>query len=113
MKAFFLALAARLKNIRPKGGGQLHLTRGDALLLRWVVLCVVVLLATLLMLLTGAFEWVDTVQLKVLCGSPFYLEAEATQYSALSPGGPLRFIWLLCCCAIPPLLHVCRWLCWL
>lgn len=86
MKAFFLALAARLKNIRPKGGGQLHLTRGDALLLRWVVLCVVVLLATMLMLLTGAFEWVDTVQLKVLCGSPFYLEAEATQYSALSPG---------------------------
>ncbi|MDO5470559.1 MAG: hypothetical protein Q4F38_04585 [Akkermansia sp.] len=67
-----------------KGKG---LTRLDALLLRWGLLSVLVLLCTMVLLLTGAFEWVDMAQLTLLCGSPFYMEAEATQHAALSPAG--------------------------
>lgn len=61
--------------------------RADMLLLRWGVLSVVVLLVAMLLLLTGCFECVDEAQLRLLCGNPFYLEAEATQYMALSPAG--------------------------
>ena len=61
--------------------------RADMLLLRWGVLCVVVLLVTMLLLLNGCFEDVDEAQLRLLCGNPFYLEAEATQHMALSPAG--------------------------
>ena len=57
------------------------------LLLRWGVLSVLVLLVTMLLLLGGYFECVDEVQLRLLCGNPFYLEAEATQHMALSPAG--------------------------
>ena len=64
-----------------------ELSRVDSLLLRWGVLSVLVLLATMAMLLTGAFEWADNAQLTLLCGNPFYLEAEAAQHSALSPAG--------------------------
>lgn len=67
-----------------KGRG---LSRVDSLLLRWGMLSVLVLLATMAMLLTGAFEWVDNAQLTLLCGNPFYMEAEAAQHSALSPAG--------------------------
>lgn len=61
------------------------LSGDDALLLRWVLLSVPVLLATMVMMFTGAFEGADTAQLTHLCGAPFYLEAEATQYPALTP----------------------------
>lgn len=61
------------------------LSGDDALLLRWVLLSVPVLLATVVMMFTGAFEHADTAQLTLLCGAPFYMEAEATQYSALTP----------------------------
>lgn len=59
--------------------------RADMLWLRWAVLSVVVLLAVMLLLLGGYFEGVDDAQLRLLCGTPFYLEAEATQNPALSP----------------------------
>lgn len=62
-------------------------SKGDALLLRWGVLSVTVLLVAMLLLLSGATEHVDTAQLTLLCGRPFYLEAEATQHPALSPVG--------------------------
>lgn len=61
--------------------------RADMLLLRWGVLSVVVLLVTMLLLLNGCFECVDEAHLRLLCGNPFYLEAEATQHMALSPAG--------------------------
>lgn len=61
--------------------------RADMLLLRWGVLSVVVLLTTMLLLLSGCFEGADEAQLRLLCGNPFYLEAEATQHMALSPAG--------------------------
>ncbi len=63
------------------------LSKDDALLLRWALLGAPVLLATMCMMLGGAFEGTDTAQLALLCGRPFYLEAEATQYPALSPAG--------------------------
>lgn len=62
-------------------------SKDDALLLRWGVLSVSVLLAGMLLLLCGATEPVDTAQLTLLCGRPFYLEAEAIQHPALSPVG--------------------------
>lgn len=55
--------------------------------LRWAVLSVVVLLAVMLLMLSGCFEPLDEAQLRMLCGNPFYLEAEATQHSALSRAG--------------------------
>lgn len=61
--------------------------RADMLWLRWAVLSVLVLLAVMLLLLGGYFEVVDDAQLRLLCGNPFYLEAEATQNPALSPVG--------------------------
>lgn len=59
--------------------------RADMLWLRWAVLSVIVLLAVMLLLLGGHFEVADDAQLRLLCGNPFYLEAEATQNPALSP----------------------------
>ena len=66
--------------------------RLDQLLLRWGVLSIIVLLITMLLLVSDSFEPVNSAQLRLLCGTPFYLEAEATQYSALSPAG----MFLLC-----------------
>lgn len=57
------------------------------LLLRWVGLSVPVLLVVMVLLLANGLEWADTVQLQLLCGAPFYLDAEATQNVALSPMG--------------------------
>ncbi|MBR5887824.1 MAG: hypothetical protein IKZ07_06400 [Akkermansia sp.] len=60
---------------------------GDMQWLRWAVLSVVVLLAVMLLMLSGCFEVLDEAQLRMLCGNPFYLEAEATQHPALSQAG--------------------------
>ena len=56
------------------------------------MLSIVVLLITMVLLVSGSFEPVDSAQLHLLCGTPFYLEAEATQHSALSPA----HMFLLC-----------------
>lgn len=77
MKRILHATSARLRS----------LSQDDALLLRWVLLGVPVLLVTMSMMLSGAFESADTAQLALLCDRPFYLEAEATQHPALSPAG--------------------------
>lgn len=81
-------LLSRLRRSSPRSSPN----RLDQLLLRWGVLSIVVLLITMVLLVSGSFEPVDSAQLHLLCGTPFYLEAEATQHSALSPA----HMFLLC-----------------
>lgn len=53
--------------------------------LRWGLLCFLVLATAMALFLTGSFEQADLTQLRILCGNPFFLEAEAAQVSLLSP----------------------------
>lgn len=55
--------------------------------LRWGLLSVSVLLVTMGLMLAGCFEPLNDAQLKLLCGNPFYLEAEGAQCSALGLAG--------------------------
>lgn len=64
---------------------QSQATRADHLWLRWGLLCLAVLACTMALLLAGLFEGPDVAQLHLLCGNPFFLEAEAAQLSLLSP----------------------------
>lgn len=64
---------------------QSKATRTDRLWLRWSLLSLIVLTCTMLLFLTGMFEQPDIAQLHILCGNPFFLEAEAAQISLLSP----------------------------
>ncbi|MBR3926388.1 MAG: hypothetical protein IKJ58_06470 [Akkermansia sp.] len=75
--------------IRADVGKQLHAQRSDTdmLWLRWGLLSVSVLLVTMGLMLAGCFEPINDAQLKLLCGNPFYLEAEAAQCSALGLAG--------------------------
>ncbi len=75
--------------VRSDVGKQLHTQRSetDMLWLRWGLLSVAVLLVTMGLMLAGCFEPLDDAQLKLLCGNPFYLEAEGAQCSALGLAG--------------------------
>lgn len=62
------------------------LSAGDQNLLRWAILCAIVLTGTGLFMLTGGAAAVGEWQVELLLGRPFYMEAQDVQISLLSPG---------------------------
>lgn len=57
------------------------LPQADKKLLRWVVLCMLVLTGTGTLMMTGGFAAADEWQVELLLGRPFYMEAEDVQVS--------------------------------
>lgn len=77
----------KLRDIAHKANSSLRtLTPADKKLLRWVALCVPVLLGTGLVMVTGGFAAAGEWQVELLLGRPFYMEAQDIQVSLLSPG---------------------------
>lgn len=62
------------------------LPQADKKLLRWVLLCLPVLLGTGTLMMAGGFAAADEWQVELLLGRPFYMEAQDVQISLLSPG---------------------------
>ncbi len=75
-----------LLRIRRWQGKISALPQADKKLLRWVLLCMLVLPGTGALMMTGGFAAADEWQVKLLLGRPFYMEAEDVQISLLSPG---------------------------
>lgn len=72
--------------IRRRQEGIPALPQADKKLLRWVLLCMLVLLGTGTLMMTGGFAAADEWQVELLLGRPFYMEAQDVQISLLSPG---------------------------
>ena len=63
------------------------MTRTDHLLLRWAGLSFAVLVLIVILTAAGTMEYLEWEQIRLLCGSPFYLGAEEAQISLLGPAG--------------------------
>ena len=62
-----------------------QLARDDRALLRWLVLCLLVLGLTTVAMVSGLCYRIELHQIRLLCGPPFYMEAEAVQVELLDP----------------------------
>ena len=62
-----------------------QLARGDRALLRWLVLCLLVLGLTTVAMVSGLCYRIELHQIRLLCGPPFYMEAAAVQVELLDP----------------------------
>ena len=63
------------------------MNRTDRLLLRWAGLSFAVLVLIVILTAAGTMEYLEWEQIRLLCGSPFYLGAEEAQISLLGPAG--------------------------
>lgn len=64
-----------------------RLTTADFGLLRWALLCIVVLSVVVVLMLSGGLYELELEQVRLLGGSPFFISAEEAQISLLSPAG--------------------------
>lgn len=63
------------------------LNAADFGLLRWVVICLLVLVTVLVLMQTGVLYEIELEQVRFLGGSPFFISAEEAQVSLLGIGG--------------------------
>ena len=63
------------------------LNAADFGLLRWVVVCLLVLVTVLVLMQTGVLYELELEQIRFLGGSPFFISAEEAQVSLLGIGG--------------------------
>lgn len=63
------------------------LNAADFGLLRWVVICLLVLVTVLVLMQTGVLYEIELEQIRFLGGSPFFISAEEAQVSLLGIGG--------------------------
>ena len=63
------------------------LNAADFGLLRWVDICLLVLVTVLVLMQTGVLYEIELEQIRFLGGSPFFISAEEAQVSLLSIGG--------------------------
>lgn len=63
------------------------LNASDFGLLRWVVICLLVLVTVLVLMQTGVLYEIELEQVRFLGGSPFFISAEEAQVSLLGIGG--------------------------
>ncbi len=63
------------------------LDAADYGLLRWVVICLLMLIAVLVLMQTGVLYEIELEQVRFLGGAPFFISAEEAQVSLLSIGG--------------------------
>ena len=63
------------------------LTALDFGLLRWVVICLLMLVTVLVLMQTGVLYEIELEQVRILGGSPFFISAEEAQVSLLDTGG--------------------------
>lgn len=63
------------------------LNASDFGLLRWVVICLLVLVTVLVLMQTGVLYEIELEQVRFLGGAPFFISAEEAQVSLLGIGG--------------------------
>lgn len=63
------------------------LNAADFGLLRWVVICLLMLITVLLLMQTGVLYEIELEQVRFLGGAPFFISAQEAQVSLLSVGG--------------------------
>lgn len=63
------------------------LSAADFGLLRWVVICLLVLVTVLVLMQTGVLYEIELEQIRFLGGTPFFISAEEAQVSLLGIGG--------------------------
>lgn len=64
-----------------------RLNAADYGLLRWMVICLLMLIAVLVLMQTGVLYEIELEQVRFLGGAPFFISAEEAQVSLLSVGG--------------------------
>ena len=64
------------------------LSKADGRFLRWVGVCLFPLLCVMVLMLSGAMEWLELEQIRFLGGNPFYIDAAVeAQNSLMGPAG--------------------------
>lgn len=77
----------RLRKLYRPFAPPAKLTAGDNFLLRWVSVCCLALAAVVLMMVSGAMEWLELEQIRFLGNRPFYIGAEEAQETLMGPAG--------------------------
>lgn len=77
----------RLRNRLARLHSPHQMNRTDHLLLRWAGLSFCVLVLIVVLSLLGIMQQLEWEQIRILCGSPFYMGAEEAQVNLLEPAG--------------------------